>query len=204
MPRMGEPLAPRAKCAESADVCMGNRCIGNRMTCQPSPRNDGVPCGTGMCDAGSFTPPPSCGGGSCLSKPAVACDRFACDPMEGCLSRCGSDTHCAPAHVCRDKNCIPLSGSKCSPDRSKSIALDGTETACAPLLCGDDGKCLPGCKASTDCVSGYSCDVTSKTCTPLASDGDEGGCAMGSHATNDLSFVVLALLGLSLARRTRR
>lgn len=206
-PAIGAPRGGRPKCGTTSITCHVVQCDGfDREACHEGPVLDGSPCGSPRCDVNDWIGPSACTAGVCTAPAAQACDRFGCHPETGCYKACATHEQCAPGHVCKDGGCVSSSSATCSEDRRKSVGGDGLETACDPLLCGDDGKCFTVCRTSADCVPGFACDVGSKTCVAAAAAQDEGGCAYGGRArgTGALAIGLVAIVGWLARRRPRR
>lgn len=207
----GKPHGDRPPCDDGAgDVCQAKTCDGaaDPTTCAALANGPETACRPATCEHASFTAAAYCSGaGQCAVPLPSRCDPFACDdtrPDKGCRTTCSRSEECAPGFACRNGTCAQ--GAKCSEDRLSSLGEeDGAPTPCTPYRCDTDGRCGTRCATADDCAPGFACrDKVCESGATAAPVGD--GCqlgAIGARSTPGLA-VALGMLGLALARRTRR
>jgi hypothetical protein len=119
-----------------------------------------------------------------------------------------SDAECAPAYRCAVAegaargDCVVRTDAYCADERT-SVARDGTRKACDPYRCAPTG-CPSACATSNDCLGGFLCDASSKTCVSGAvPDAGGDGCTTAPGTGGPLAGLGL-LLGLATLGWTRR
>jgi hypothetical protein len=213
VPTLGAPHGARAACAAatSADPCTARVCDGTtRATCEGHV-GSAMPCRAASCAAGTATLAARCdGSGACPAVTTSACAPYACDGDACRTGGCTSDSGCADGYRCAIAagaargDCVVRTDAYCADDRT-SVARDGTTKACDPYRCTPTG-CATSCASSEDCLGGYVCETTSKTCLVASSGGssDTGGCSTaGGAGTTASALGLLALAGLGRASRRR-
>jgi hypothetical protein len=150
--------------------------------------------------------------GICTPSPLGVDMRNDCGPALKCLGTCNGGGQCIGAGAgttCARNRCTTQSegvgAAYCQSPGGKCDTAAAVPFKCDPYVCEPAfGACRSSCKNSLDCVNGFVCDVTSKTCLAPAPSDEEGGCAMGhSRETGVGFFALLAAMGL-ISRRRRR
>ena len=85
------------------------------------------------------------------------------------------------------------------------------DTDCPSGFCKADGTCGDACTTSTECVTGFTCDPSSRQCVAPVTDGgggESGGCAMseghdGAGSRTTTAWWLLGALGVIGAGRRR-
>jgi len=127
-----------------------------------------------------------CDGGPCL----VATDDAE---LAFCGKACSSDGECPEAMACDDGECrYPVP----SPGALGGVCMANGDCTSGTCL---DGVCTQSCGGATTCPAGFSCGGTHANYCYVAEDGGCGGCASGGAPG-----LIIALLGLARARRSRR
>jgi hypothetical protein len=177
--------------------------------------SDRYACSCVTCADGYLTTHRCQGTAACTEGDAAACGGgFACQDAVSCGSTCTSNEQCVAGYGCAgDGTCLPQEGSTCDGDHTVTAADRVTITDCTPYRCeigASGGVCKVLCATTTDCASGYVCDVMqgSGVCTSSGPDVPQpsGGCAVARAACVDPAapLAVLALLGLGAHRRGAR
>ena len=85
----------------------------------------GTQCAPGGCSSNSsYSPPRTCGGGTCQPATPQSCERYICTPS-GCLTTCQNHDQCAETAYCEQPACVDRKGlgAACRSDRECSVAL---------------------------------------------------------------------------------
>ncbi len=200
----GAPRGARPPCsAPAAEPCAAKVCDGAKDTsaCVAYANGPTTTCKVAACDGAKYVAPSTCdGAGGCVAPTAASCVPFGCS-ANGCLDRCTADAECAAGYRCKSDRCI-AEGAECAGEGTASVARDGTRKECAPYRCSTTGECATSCSATTDCAAGYLCDATGKSCIAPPQSEDSGGCAMGRRSGTAPYLAMVALLALSLRRRS--
>ena len=167
------PESGHGKC-NGTGVCAGY-CDGSSAACTYP--GTGTACGS-TCVGGQETVS-ACQNGQCVPGTPRPCSPFVCSSNGSCLLSCSGDTDCEPGYRCASGGCTPTGGAKCSNDNMTLIGADGT-IECAPYLCNKtSGACYEVCRTSDECVSGYVCDTSTRTCKKSSNPkpSANGGCS---------------------------
>jgi hypothetical protein len=221
VPTIGAPHGTRAACAAAAgsDACAAKLCDGKARARCGGFVGASVSCRAASCAAGEATLPARCDGtGACPSPITKPCTPNACDGDACRTDACTSDAQCAPDHRCAIASgasrgdCVVRTDAFCADDRT-SVGRDGERKACDPYRCTPTG-CAVSCASSDECLGGFVCDTTAKSCVPGATSGasSSGGCATSSSSTSSTGSMTArgAAAGLlvfalaALGRRRRR
>jgi hypothetical protein len=208
----GSPCTAPAQCVTFA--CVAGACA---TTCKADTDCiDGTWCRDGACVVAKQNGEACDDAHQCVSANCI--DGFCCGAAKSCAPYvCGADScrttcetgQCAPGFVCTKGACVPSEGGTCSKDGTVSTGKDGDPHSCAPYRCDSaTGSCLQQCAKTEDCISGFTCDLSSKLCTtgPTASD-DGGGCATTggrSHGVTFAAFGACLAFAIGIIRRKRR
>ncbi len=187
--------------ATGGDACSATACDGTaRDKCAGRPGAE-TGCRPASCSDGVQTLPTLCDGtGACPSPQTKKCEPFACGD-KACKETCATTTDCADGYACDSASGKCSRGSTCK-DEQTVISSDGVEKTCAPLRCAGQG-CLTQCASTDDCVPGFVCEVSTKTCVAGASTEDSGGCSVaGAGARASAPLGLLLMLGLLRRRRS--
>ncbi len=188
VPAVGVPHGARAACADAttADSCTAKICDGKGRAGCDGFVGSKVSCRAASCAAGIATLPARCdGSGACPAAVTKNCTPYAC-AADGCGGgSCARETDCAPDYRCAIAagavrgDCVVRTDAYCVDDRT-SVSRDGTKKVCDPYRCTPTG-CGNSCNSSNDCLGGFACDTTSKTCVSAdAAVGASGGCSTGA------------------------
>jgi hypothetical protein len=205
----------RAACdSRTADDCAKAMCDGDtRDKCAGFANGTTTACGAAACTPDKKVQKRgACDGhGACAMPEPTSCVKYACDPSTtACKASCQADADCGDSFKCDVASGTCVEGATCSADHNSSTDKTGVTVACAPYLCGTDGSCLKACATSEDCVSGTSCDTTTKACVGIqTSTQSDGGCAVGEGAgvagsTRFTGGAVAALGAIAAVLRRRR
>jgi hypothetical protein len=197
----GAPHGSRTPCdGGGGDACKAKTCDGkDNKTCAGLPPAT-VDCKAATCADGAFTAAAKCDGkGTCAVPMAQGCGDYQCSAT-GCLNACESAADCKKGLVCKSRACVP----GCSADKMSAVGPDGREVPCNAYACdGTTGACRDSCTDTSQCGSGYVCDVPSKTCARQQPETDDGGCSLG-HAAGGSSMLLLWLCAIAARRLIRR
>ncbi len=207
-PVAGAPRTGHGACSAGtpSEPCSAAQCDGiERTTCNAFVGSS-VNCRAASCSGGVATLPAACDGkGNCPAADTKPCEPYTCGAT-ACKTTCTTDTDCASGGHCQQGNCV--SGTTCK-DTTTSVDPAGNTTDCSPYLCAS-GVCPKQCTSSDDCISGYICDPSNKTCVPTTGDAsaNQGGCGCkmaGMPVRRGIPLTWLGVLAaLALARRRRR
>ena len=205
-PVAGAPHGARAPCDDGGgDACKATTCDGAKdpKICAGFVNGPTKQCKPSTCATASYTAPSTCdGAGACATPAATSCFPYGCDE-KGCLSACATAAQCADGADCRGGKCVSQ-GDTCSPDGLSSIAKGGAVTPCSPFLCGSDGKCIPSCGTSADCVAGATCNGE-KLCIAATGGGSSGGgCEVGRGERAPYFEALSAIFALCVVGARRR
>jgi hypothetical protein len=187
---------------------------GTEVVCAPATCVDAVQTSESHCDAK----------GACNQEAGMACGGYICGGDANCLTTCNPDrtkgSDCATGYRCTvDPSgasapaCLPAN-SQCTDDHT-SHGENG-DTDCGNYKCDvAAGTCLQNCLATSDCVDGFVCNPSNKSCEKAdsgsaASDSGCGcrmagdGAAGGGTVAGGSSLFGLLLAGLTLSRRRSR
>jgi hypothetical protein len=204
----------------TADTCGGGKCVGGpALSC-----NDGNPCTTDSCDpklgclnanntlpcddGNACTTADTCGGGKCVSGPALVCDdknlctTDTCKPATGCVYSpntlpCDDLNACTTADTCSAGKCVGGAPLKC--DDGNFCTDDSCDTKSGCVFTNNTKPCDDGskCTANDVCTAGkcvgqdVNCDdknvCTSETCIPAVGCvyiNNANACEDGSKCTS--------------------
>jgi hypothetical protein len=182
----------------------------------------GSDCATGFCvdgvccDTECRAPCHSCAlpssPGVCALEPVGVDLRTECGPTHGCLGTCDGKGACTGAVAgaqCEPSRCLGGSAGRgpaaCTAPGVACPVERAVDFDCAPYICEPAfGRCRDGCTQSTDCASGFVCDVLPGKCVAVESSSGDSGCAhAGPRARSTLAGAIV-LAGLVAATRRRR
>jgi hypothetical protein len=204
----GDPHGTRKSCGGTG-ACEGT-CIGSKDQGACSFPTASIDCGSD-CTSGTFTERRCDGAGTCVAKDPIGCGAYSCSDMAPahCRQTCVQDADCSTGFVCTtDSKCIPEPKPTCSADGATSTGPKGAVTTCGAYGCDPvTGTCRETCGATSECASGFVCDLSSRLCKeqPPAT-APSGGCAIagggGARSTSGC-VIAMAVSALWIARRRR-